>query len=208
MSPRRLVLVRHGQTSSNVINSLDSKPPGPPLTEEGRRQASAVAQVLSSEPVVAVYASVAVRAMQTAAAIAAVHGLAVEILEGVQEVYVGELDSRNDDEALRTFFAVFDSWTAGGDLDIPMPGGESASQVLCRYLGAVRVISERHPDGTVVLVSHGAAIRLASFALADNIASDLAGTHLLANAATVVLETDLGAPTGWRCLEWGGIALS
>ena len=41
----RLLLVRHGQTMSNVDRVLDTKVPGAPLTEEGRAQASAFAAV-------------------------------------------------------------------------------------------------------------------------------------------------------------------
>jgi broad specificity phosphatase PhoE len=208
MSTLRLILVRHGQTASNVARSLDSKPPGPPLTEEGQRQAADLARELSGEPVVAVYASVAVRAQQTAAPVAAAHRLAVEVVEGVQEVFVGDLDCRSDEESLRVFFAVFASWTSDGDPDVPMPGGESATQVLDRFTAVVRGIQERHADGAVVLVSHGAAIRLASFALAGDIAPELAETHLIPNTGRVVLEVDPTAPTGWRCLEWVGIPVS
>lgn len=207
MSTLRLILVRHGETASNVIHSLDSKPPGPPLTEEGQRQAAAVARDLSGEPVVAVYASIAVRAQQTAAPVAAAHGLRVEVIEGVHEVFVGDLDCRNDEESLRAFYTVFSSWTSDGDPDVPMPGGESATQVLTRFTAAVRGIQERHPDGAVVLVSHGAAIRLASFALAGDIAPELAETHLIPNTGRVVLEVDPTAPTGWRCLEWAGVQI-
>jgi len=57
-----LVLVRHGQTASNVLKSLDSRPPGPPLNELGRAQAEALGAAMAVEPITAVYASTAVRA--------------------------------------------------------------------------------------------------------------------------------------------------
>nr|WP_025353801.1 histidine phosphatase family protein [Kutzneria albida] len=203
----RLVLVRHGQTPSNVVHALDSKPPGPPLTEQGQQQAVAVGRVLAGEPVSAVYSSVAVRARQTAAAIAEPHGLDVVVVEGVHEVFVGDLECLNDEDSLRTFFGVFTKWTSGEDLDAPMPGGESANQALARFLPVVEQLRQRHADGVVVLVSHGAAIRLASFALADNIPAELAETHLLPNTGRVVLELDPTAAGGWRCLEWAGVPL-
>ncbi|MFI9381020.1 histidine phosphatase family protein [Kutzneria sp. NPDC052558] len=208
MSELRLVLVRHGQTPSNVIGSLDSRPPGPPLTELGRAQAAAVGEALAALPVVAVYASVAVRAQETAAPIAAAHGLPVQVAEGIHEAFVGDLECLNDPDSLRTFFDVFHRWTRDLDLDVPMPGGESAQQVLDRFLPVVADIRARHSDGVVVLVSHGAAIRITSFALSPNVDAELADQHLIDNCGRVVLEVDGTSPTGWRCLEWAGIPVA
>ena len=208
MSTLRLVLVRHGQTPSNVIGSLDSRPPGPPLTDLGREQAVDVAEALAALPVVAVYASVAVRAQETAAPIAAAHGLPVQVVEGIHEAFVGDLECRNDAESLSTFFDVFHRWTRSLELDVPMPGGESAQQVLDRFIPVVEAIRARHSDGVVVLVSHGAAIRLTSFALSPNVDAELADQHLLGNGSRVVLEADGMSPTGWRCLEWAGVPVS
>ncbi|MFN2494754.1 MAG: histidine phosphatase family protein, partial [Pseudonocardiaceae bacterium] len=78
----RLVLVRHGETTANAAGVLDTRLPGCPLSEEGHRQAAELAQRLADEPVVAVYASRALRAQQTAAPVAARHGVAVQVLDG------------------------------------------------------------------------------------------------------------------------------
>jgi len=205
MSTLRLHLVRHGQTPSNVHMALDSKPPGPPLTEEGQRQAAELAAALATEPVVAVYASTAVRAQQTAAPVAAAHGLSVQVVEGVHEVSVGDLEGRNDREALERFFAVYSAW-ADGRLDVPMPGGETGRQVLDRFTGVVERIYREHQDGVVVLVSHGAAVRLAAHHLAD-VEPELTKHALVPNTGQVVLEADHGSPARWRCLEWTGVRL-
>lgn len=205
MNELRLVLVRHGQTPSNVIGSLDSRPPGPPLTELGRQQAATVAESLAVEPVVAVYASVAVRAQETADPIAAAHGLPVQVVPGIHEAFVGDLECRNDPDSIRAFFEVFHRWTRALDLDVPMPGGESAQQVLDRFRPVVADIRARYQDGVVVLVSHGAAIRISSFALSPNVDAELADQHLLNNCGRVVLVSDDSSSTGWRCLEWADV---
>jgi probable phosphoglycerate mutase len=49
VSSLRLLLVRHGQTESNVNVVLDSLPPGPPLTQLGRQQAAELAERLAAE---------------------------------------------------------------------------------------------------------------------------------------------------------------
>ncbi|MFD1151174.1 histidine phosphatase family protein [Saccharothrix hoggarensis] len=198
----RLILVRHGETASNVKMALDSLPPGPPLTDAGVAQAAALAEDLSREPLAAVYASTAVRAQQTAAPVAAAQGLDVEVVDGVQEIYCGDLEGRHDREAYGIFVETVKRW-AEGDLDVPLPGGESGRQVLDRYLAAVDKISARHRDGeTVVLVSHGASLRMAALALAADVGPELAEAGLLPNTGRVVLER---VGDGWRCTSWTGV---
>jgi broad specificity phosphatase PhoE len=200
----RLVLVRHGQTTANAEGILDTRPPGQPLTEEGHRQAGELAQRLAGEPAVAVYASQALRAQQTARPVAIRHGLAApEILAGVHEVFIGDLEGRRTPEAHRVLHELYHAWHSG-DLEAARPGGESGKQVLDRYLADVAAIRSAHRHGTAVLVSHGAAIRLAVVALAANIDGAFAEPRYLANAATVLLEAD---EAGWRCLRWDDIDL-
>jgi broad specificity phosphatase PhoE len=201
----RLILVRHGETASNVKMVLDSLPPGPPLTDAGVAQAAALAEQLAAEPVAAVYASTAVRAQQTAAPVAAAHGLEVEVVDGVHEIFCGDLEGRHDREAFEIFIATLKQWAAGG-LDVPLPGGESGSQVLDRYLAAVDGIAAKHADGdTVVLVSHGGSLRLCALALARNVGPAQAQAGLVPNTGRVVLER---AGDGWRCTSWTGVDMA
>ena len=198
MTPLRLVLVRHGETTANAEGVLDTRLPGHPLTAEGHRQAAELAQRLAGEPVVGVYASRARRAQQTAQPVAAAHGLQVRVLGGVHEVAIGDLEGRRSLEDHEALHAMYGAWH-GGDLHASRPGGESGKQVLDRYLADVAAIRAAHRSGTAVLVSHGAAIRLATVALAANVDGSFAGGRLLPNAAMVLLEADRA---GWRCLRW------
>jgi broad specificity phosphatase PhoE len=197
----KLMLVRHGETASNLKMALDSLPPGPPLTDLGQEQANLLADVLADEPVVAVYASTAVRAQQTAAPIAERHGMAVQVVEGVQEIFCGDLEGRSDREAYGTFVETATAW-AGGRLDLALPGGESGRQVVDRCVAAIARVTEGVSGGTVVLVSHGGAIRLTGQALAPNVTAGLAAGGLLPNTGKVVLESD---GDGWRCTAWSGV---
>jgi broad specificity phosphatase PhoE len=209
----KLILARHGQTRANVDRVLDTLPPGYPLTDDGHRQAAELADALRDEPVVAVYASPAVRARQTAEPVAARHGLTPVELDGVQEVFVGDLEGRCDPEALELWTGIYRSWHAGHP-DRRVPGGESGTEVLHRYRTALsRLEATRHPhhpngspgqwDGTLVVVSHGAVIRLAVAALASNLDSDFAKDDFLPNASTVVLQT--AGDNGWHCLRWNDV---
>lgn len=199
----RLLLVRHGQTEGNVRGALDTALPGPPLTELGRAQADELAARLAGEPVVAVYASQAIRAQQTAAPLAAGHGLDVQVLDGVHEVAAGDLEGHTERESIQIYMETFRGWTLGG-LDTSMPGGERGADVRARMLDAAGRLRAKHeqaePGGVVVLVSHGGAIRLGAEWLAPNVSADIANASLIPNTGVIELET---RPDGrWHCLNW------
>jgi broad specificity phosphatase PhoE len=195
MSDVRLVMARHGETPANAQHILDTRPPGLPLNERGHAQAATLAQRLAADPVTAVHASVAIRAQETAAPVAAAHGLDVRVVDGVHEVFCGELEGRSGRAALESFMAVYDAWWTG-DLDARLPGGESAHDVRDRFLPALDGILDG-ASGDVVLVSHGAAIRLAAAALLG----DTAETRFLPNTGIVVLRPENGS---WALEHWDG----
>lgn len=227
MTGLRLILVRHGQTDSNVRMVLDSVPPGPPLNEQGRRQAEELADALVGEQVVGVYASTALRARQTAAPVADRHGLGVRVVEGLHEVFVGDLEGSTDADSRRLFAEVFAAWDRQDDLDRSMPGGETGRQALDRCTGALADVVAQHEHGTIVVVSHGGLLRLVGPVLAPNLRTGVAGLSLLANTARIVLEPDPGSqgdwqdreraewpvgwpagwPPEWTCVEWAGVRL-
>jgi probable phosphoglycerate mutase len=199
----RLVLVRHGQSHGNVERRLDTRPPGAALTDLGRDQARAFARDLPHRPAMIAH-SVALRAAQTAAEIADELGLGTEEFEGIHEVQVGDLEDRNDDAAIEEFNAIYQHWHEG-DIDLRLPGGETARQVLDRYLPVIGQLRMRHLDddawhGDIVVVSHGAAIRLASAVLAGVDAS-FALDHHLSNTESVVLVPVTDGR--WSCVQWG-----
>lgn len=200
----RLLLVRHGQTDANVSRALDSRPPGFPLNALGREQAERVADRLAGEPVVAVYASVAPRAQQTAAPIAARQGLSVEVVQDIQEVFCGDFEGRADHEARKHFDDVYHRWVAG-ELDLRMPGGESAAEVRDRVLPVLTKLWWRHadtPDAVVVVVSHGGAIQVTARAMIE----DYRTPRYVPNTGRVELVPTArsadGGPAGWRLQRW------
>ena len=203
MTNLRLMLVRHGQTASNVRGALDSALPGPPLTEEGVAQAKALAERLADEPVTGVYASHATRAQQTAQPVADAHRIDLVTLDGVHEVQAGDLEGRTDGAALGEFAQVFHHWT-NGEMHVRMPGAQSGHETRERFVGGVERVRSAHEDGLVVLVSHGGIIRLGAQWLVPDLGPRLADQGLLHNTGHVLLEAD-GA--GWRCLEWSGLEL-
>jgi probable phosphoglycerate mutase len=197
-----LVLVRHGQSHANVERRLDTRPPGAALTDLGRDQARAFAHELP-HPTAMIAHSVAVRAAQTAEEIGGELGLDPHEFEGIHEVQVGDLEDRNDDDAIAVFETVYQRWHQG-DLDVPLPGGETGNEVLDRYVPVLTQLRMRYLDddawhGDIVVVSHGAAIRLVSAVLAG-VDGSFALDHHLANTEYVVLSPITDGR--WSCVQW------
>lgn len=202
----RLVLVRHGQSFGNVEKRLDTRPPGAELTELGHEQARAFARDWK-HPVGVVAHSVATRARQTAAGIGGHLEVAPHELDDIYEVQVGHLEDRNDDAAVEQFDSIYRRWQLG-DLDASMPGGESGRQVLDRIVPVLTKLRIRHLDDhdwqdDIVVVSHGAAIRLVAAVLAG-VDGRFALDHHLANTESVVLSPITDGR--WSCVQWGELA--
>lgn len=223
----RLLLIRHAQTPANVDGVLDTRIPGPGLTELGRRQADALADALGSERIAALSVSRMTRTSLTAAPLAERLGVVPVVEPGLEEISVGELEGASDPESLRRFVAVLAAWSEG-DAAARVEGGEDWTEFAARFDRAVAATLERaraasgvHAaggdgsadpaaavidralDGTAAaIVSHGAAIRCWVGGRARNVPPTFAGSHDLGNTGVVEVEGDPDA--GFRLLAWEG----
>lgn len=198
----KLILVRHGETEGNVAKILDTRVPGLPLTERGAAQAKTFGSSLSRPPK-ALFCSAALRARQTAGYIEAATGVPVEVLDNVHEVQVGELEGQHTEEAHAQFQRIYRAWHEG-DLAERVPGGESGYDVLARFLPIVEDLRTTYltdgSDGDIMLVSHGAAMRLVSRTL-SGVAPPFTTNNHLDNTETIELVPR--AIGGWECTRWG-----
>ena len=83
-----MILIRHGQSEFNVafdVTRIDPGIPDPRLTDEGRRQATAVAEALRSEAIERLIVSPYTRTLETATAIAERLSLPITIEPLVRE---------------------------------------------------------------------------------------------------------------------------
>ena len=198
----RLLLIRHGQTPSNVAGRLDTRPPGPGLTELGSQQAAAVPAVLADERIEAVYASTAVRAQLTAAPLAAARSLPVTIRPGLREIAAGDWEMASDEASVHGYLGLIGRWMAGQlDERSPGPDGESGAQVLQRFDEVVAEIAGSGVAGAAV-VAHGAVIRLWASVRAANLDERFGASHPLRNTGIVVMSGDPAG--GWTAHSWSG----
>lgn len=152
MPTSRLFLVRHGQTASNVTQTLGAGEDDP-LDATGEAQARAVAAWLAAQalPAPHVHASPYRRAQQTASAIAHALNVPLALLPGAQEFGVGTWAGRPYAH-LQTHIHdwLHEDGTPG------FPGGESLRGVAERFARALEPVLAR--SGTPIVVSHGGAI--------------------------------------------------
>ena len=201
----RLVLIRHGQTPSNVLGLLDTRPPGPGLTDLGAKQAAAVPAMVAGEPIQAIYSSTATRAQLTAAPLAAERGLEVNVRAGLREVTAGDWEMLGDDASVRGYLRLIGGWMAGELANrSPGPDGESGREVLERFDDVISEIVASGVEGAAV-VAHGAINRLWASLRAKNLDDGFGASHALRNTGIVVLSGDLDQ--GWTALSWTGADL-
>jgi broad specificity phosphatase PhoE len=196
----RLLLIRHGQTIDNVHGALGTSVPGPGLTDLGRIQAAAVPGALSGERIDAIAVSSMIRTHETAAPLAAATGLTPAEFPGLREITAGDLEQRTDEEAIRVYLSTLLAWWT--DFSRRIPGGEDGHEFYGRYDAVIQELAAAHPEGTVAVFSHGAAIRTWAAWAARNIDSEFSRHHGLENTGIVVLE---GSPAeGWTATTWQG----
>jgi len=148
-------LARHGESDWNVERRWQGHADRP-LTARGREQAELLAGRLADVKLDAVYASDLRRAWETAQAVAATRGLEVVRLPELREVDVGSWSGCTRDECAERFPEAFARWQQGGS---GWDDGESYEEMGERIVEAIRTIAAEHPDGAVLVVSHGGPIR-------------------------------------------------
>ena len=149
-------LLRHGEREHSPV--LVGRLPGFGLTEQGRADVTAVAERLAADSVAAIYASPLQRTRESAEIVAARLGLAVALRDDLLELDFGEWTGMTFD-AIRAD-PRWPAWSTQRSL-AAIPGGESMRQVQRRIVEAMLELGERHPDQTVIIVSHGDVIRAA-----------------------------------------------
>ena len=147
-----IAFVRHGQTELNRGGRLQGRIDAP-LSALGARQAAALARGYASAPVTRVLSSPLQRAHATAEAIAASHGLSVEVDDRLIELDYGEWDGL----ALTDVSA--DDWASWrNDVNFAPPGGECLCDVSERIAS---FCAEVLTGDLVVAVSHVSPIKAA-----------------------------------------------
>jgi glucosyl-3-phosphoglycerate phosphatase len=170
MSICRLVMLRHGQTDFNagsrMQGQLDSA-----LTELGRAQAVAAAEVLGKLQPLLIVSSDLHRAYDTAITLGEQTGLQVRVDERLRETHLGDWQGLTHTEVDAQAPGARLTWR--DDATWAPHGGESRADVAARSVPLVAELvagepewgDADEPDRPVVLVAHGGLIAALSAAL-------------------------------------------
>ena len=150
----RILLARHGETDWNRVGRWQGHA-DPPLNDAGRTQAAELAERLAGDGIAAIYSSDLMRASQTARVVADRLGLAVVEDAGLREIDVGSWSGLTRAEVEQRFPQGYARWL-GGEIG---HDGETREELTERVVGAVEQIAAEHPEGTILVVTHGGAIR-------------------------------------------------
>ena len=153
----RLILLRHGQTPSNISGALDTALPGAPLSELGRAQAKAAAQALRDRSIDGIFVSNLLLTHETAAPLAGLLGLDARQYDGLREIQAGDYEMATDSDAIHGYLGTIINWISG-ERDHQMAGAETGHEFLDRYDAAIDQVV-RSGSKEALVVSHGAAIR-------------------------------------------------
>lgn len=176
----KLILIRHGESSGNRDRVFATAPRDLPLTELGYRQALAAAerigQLFRPELVVS---SVYRRASETARIIAGALGLPLQMEPDLHEREVGSHRGRS-----------YDSFLSEPDYDPQRPwawkpqGGESYEEVRARVAPVLDRLAGAHPQGELVVVSHGGVMAC----LWAHVAGSWQEAHVPPNCGMILVE--------------------
>ncbi|GAW91512.1 alpha-ribazole phosphatase [Calderihabitans maritimus] len=161
----KLVLVRHGHTPWNKGRRYQGHS-DVQLSEEGREQARRLRDRFKETKIDAIYASDLSRALETAQIIAEPHGLIVQQIPELREMNFGVWEGLTFAEIQAQFRELADGWYKN-PADLQIPQGETFRQVRDRAYKAVLELVAKHPDETVLVVSHGGTIRAVICAVLD-----------------------------------------
>ncbi len=152
----RLILIRHGESAGNASRAflghtdLD-------ITEKGRMQAKATAELLKNRKIDVIYSSDLIRAHNTAKPIAELKGIDINTSKELREIYAGEWEGLTIEDIKARYPESYAIWR-GDTMKATCNGGESVVELQNRIKREVLRILGENKGKTVCITSHAAAI--------------------------------------------------
>jgi probable phosphoglycerate mutase len=159
VEPTTVLLVRHGETDWNLEKRfqglIDTR-----LNSAGHEQSKQLAKAVQRQNIAAVWTSPLQRAQATGSAIAMSLGLEVCLEERLRERNLGLMQGLISQEVKEKYPHFWKAWTTTGLPFPPEAGVELGPAAVARIESVLFDLAEKFPGRTVVVVTHGALIRL------------------------------------------------
>jgi broad specificity phosphatase PhoE len=158
MTTTTVLLVRHGQTKSNVTGHYMGWSEED-LDEVGYRQVRQLASRLAGLPIASIYTSPLKRASTTASIIAEPYGLKAKALDDLIEIKLGDWQGLHESEIAQGWP---DLWRQSriDPSELTMPHGESFAQVAERAVRAFETVVAANRGKATVIVSHDIVVKI------------------------------------------------
>ena len=153
-----VLLVRHGQTRSNVAGFYMGWS-NEDLNDVGYTQARKLSARLAGLPIASVYTSRLKRAYTTASLIAESHSLEVKPLDDLIEIKLGDWEGLHESEIAQRWPELWQQ----SQIDpsgMAMPNGESFGQVAERAIRAFEAVVAANQGKQAVIVTHDIVVRI------------------------------------------------
>jgi probable phosphoglycerate mutase len=145
-------LARHAETATpHLIHGAESDIG---LGEHGRHQAAAIAPWFRERGPNVVVSSGMIRAVDTAAPIAAMCGVPHEIEPDLHERKVGRFSQKTGAEVDTVWSETVQRWELG-EVGYAYPGMESFAQIASRVVPAFQRVAAKHSGKRVAIIAHG-----------------------------------------------------
>ncbi len=185
---RRMLLIRHGQTSWNIERRFLGRT-DIPLDAIGLDQAARLGRRLAGTPLAAVWTSPLSRARQTAAPL----GGDARLEEGLVEMDMGELEGLSGSVFQQRYPDLVVAWRDEPHA-VRLPGGEVLADVQARGLDALRRIAATvAPGETVAVVTHQLVL---ATVVCHHQGAPLGAFRTYMHRNTGITTLDLDAPSG------------
>jgi broad specificity phosphatase PhoE len=147
-----IFLVRHGESVWNRQHRIQGrKDPG--LSENGRRQALAVAKHLKKEGIEVVYTSRLKRCAQTARIVAKAVGVKMVFQPDIEEIILGDWQGKTVEEVRNKYPKIYKAWLKAPST-ARIPGWEGISRFTRRVDRAFKEILNEDCAQSVCVVTH------------------------------------------------------
>lgn len=153
----KLFIVRHCQTVSNQSQTFQGWGSSP-LSDIGIFQLGLLSARFKEEKIDVIYSSPLDRAYKTAQAINAFHNVEIFTNDNLKEINVGDMSEMSVADIPEKFPNESQVWNEEIHNFIA-PNGESMKEVFARTAKAVKEIILKNPNKTILITSHGCAIR-------------------------------------------------
>jgi broad specificity phosphatase PhoE len=185
-----LYFARHGESEANVLKIFSNETGSYGLTEKGRTQAAALAELLAPEGLTRAFTSPLLRAVQTAEIVCSRLNIPFEARNALREFGVGDHEGSCQLHAWEEYNQVEKAWLIDGNTKARIGGGECLDDISLRFMPFIDEVihSFGETDERILLIGHGGTFACMLPNLFSNIDRGFALEHHISNAGFILGE--------------------